>query len=205
MPEVNWVQLIGGFLSGGAAGALLSTAVSVYRARRQPVGRRIDVVPVFRPSGSAGDLQAAIAVTHSDKTVTFKNLFLAEVQVVNKGNRDLNELTFGITLGDGDRCIYVEVKPSDRYHHASIVGNPVTPSSPQPEIDFVVRPFNRQDAYSFSLYVVIPEGRVEPQDIVLGSASPIRFVPMPTTAEILARAASEVALNIGPLRLGLRK
>lgn len=119
MPEINWLQLVVALLGGGAAGAVIAAIVSAHRARRQPVGSRIEIVPVFRPSGSAAQLQAAIAVTHAGKTVTFQNLFLAEIQVVNKGNRDLDELNFGATLGDGDRCIYVDATPPDRHHQVT--------------------------------------------------------------------------------------
>ena len=55
---------------------------------------------------------------------------------------------------------------------------------------------------------MIPEGSQGVQDIVLGSASPIRFVAMPTTAEILARAASaasEVVIKLGPVNVGLHR
>ena len=206
MSEINWLQLAVALLGGGVAGALITAVVSFYRARRQPVGRRIDVVPVFRPSGNAAQLEAAIAVTHMGKSVTFKNLFLAEVQVVNRGNRDLDELKFGATLGGGDRCIFVEATPPDRHHNVSLV-SPVIPEAPQHEIDFVLKPFNRGDSYSFKLYLVIPEGRREPRDIVLGSTSPIRFVPMPTAGALLARAASEFVVNLGlgSIHIGLHK
>src|SRR2546428_11905568 len=109
--DINWLQIGAGLLGGGAFGAIIAAIVSAYRSRRQPVGYRVDVLSVFRPSEHPGQLQAAIAVTQGEKTVTFENLFLAEVNVVNSGNRDLDELTFGITLGDGDRCIHLEALP----------------------------------------------------------------------------------------------
>ena len=116
MSDTSWPQIAAALVGGGAVGAFITATVSAFRARRQPVGRRIDVVPIFRPSGDAVELEAAIAVTHAGQTVTFKNLFIAEAQVVNKGNRDLGELTFGATLGQGDRCIYVETATPDRHH-----------------------------------------------------------------------------------------
>jgi hypothetical protein len=147
--------------------------------------------------------RVTIAITHDGKTTTFKNLFIAEIQVVNKGNRDLDELMLGATLGEGDRCIYVESAVPDRYHKVDQSPR-VCPDGPQQEVDFVLRPFNRGDSYSFKFYVVIPEERKEPSEIVLGSASPVRFVEMPTVGEIVARAASEVAFNVGPIKIGLR-
>jgi len=204
MGDINWVQVIVALMSGGAAGAVINMLVSAHRARRQPVGRRIDLLPVFRQTGGTSPLRAKIAITHGNQTTTFENLFLAEVQVVNRGNSDLNEFQFGATLGDGDRCIYVEASPPDR-HHQVIQLTPVSPQGPQQAIDFTLKPFNRGDSYSFKLYVVIPEGQDEPKAIGLGSPSPIRFVEMPTVGEVLARAATEAALTFGPLHIVLRR
>jgi hypothetical protein len=38
-----------------------------------------------------------------------------------------------------------------------------------------------------------------------GSSSPVKFVAMPTVGEVLARAASEAVLIVGPLRVGLKR
>lgn len=168
------------------------------------MGSRIDVMPVFRPAGNATQLQAAISVSHGGESATFENLFLAEIRVQNKGNRDLDELSFGATLGDGDRCIFVDAAPPDRHH---VVSQPAaaTPLAPLRNVDFALKPFNRGDTYSFRLYVVIPNTRAEPAEIELGSASPIQFVKMPTRAEVLARLASEMALDLGPIRVELHR
>jgi hypothetical protein len=203
MGEINWVLVIVALVGGGAMGAVINTIVSAYRSRLQPVGRRIELLPVFRHAGGTSSLSAEIAITHDGSTRTFKNLFLADVQVVNRGNKDLEQFESGATLGDGDRCIYVETSPPDRYHQALQI-SPVTPQVPLQELDFRLRPFNRGDSYSFKMYIVIPENQEEPQGIALGSPSPIRFVDMPTVGEILARAASEAAVSVGPLRIVLR-
>ncbi|HTY25741.1 MAG TPA: hypothetical protein VMC85_21605 [Desulfomonilaceae bacterium] len=204
MADVNWLQVTVALISGGAVGAVINAIVSSYRSRRQPVGHRVDVLPVFRPSGTASDLQAAIAVTNEGKTATFRNLFLAEAQIINKGNLDLGEFKFGITLGNGDLCIYVESSSPDRHHKVSIEAPP-SPSAPRSELDFTLTSFNRGDSYSFKLYVVIPDGATEPTDLRLGSSSPVTFVRMPTVGETLALAAREVALNVGPLSIRLGK
>jgi hypothetical protein len=204
MGEIKWVQVIVALLGGGAAGAIINAIVSAYRARRQPVGRRVDVLPVFRQTGGGVGLRAKIAITHDNQTTTFENLFLAEVQVVNSGNSDIIEFEFGATLGDGDRCIYVEAVAPDR-HHRVAEQTPTTPQAPQHEVDFKLKPFNRGDSYSFKLYVVIPEGQDEPKAVRLGSSSPVRFVEMPTVGEVLAGVASEWVVSLGPFRIRVRR
>ena len=85
MAEFNWVPVVVALVGGGAAGAVITQTVTTYRNRRQPVGRRIQVTPVFPPRRSPGELEAAIAVTHGGQRATFENLFLVEVQLINKG------------------------------------------------------------------------------------------------------------------------
>jgi hypothetical protein len=207
MNDINWIQVGTALAGGGAMGAIITNLVLLYRNRRQPVGSRIDILPVFRPSTNQSQLQAAISVLYAGTTANFENLFLAEIRIQNKGNRDLEELSFGATLGNGDRCIFIETMPPDRHHVAKLL-NPVTPLDPQSNIDFSLKPFNRGDTYSFKLYMVIPKARTDPAEIRLGSSSPVRFVEMPTTAEVLARFASEAAetaIAFGPLRIGFRR
>ncbi|MHA1861057.1 MAG: hypothetical protein ACTSVM_02005 [Candidatus Ranarchaeia archaeon] len=202
MGELNWVQIVAALVGGGAAGAVINMVVSSYRGRRQPVGSRIDILPVFRQTPSDPRLQAKIVITHDNQTATFENLFLAEIQVVNRGNKDMDEFLLGTTLVDNDRCIYVEAVPPDR-HHQVFQEITVSPQSPQKDIDIVLQPFNRGDSYLFKLYLVIPEGQNEPGEIKLGSSSPIKFVEMPTAGELIARVASE-AIKIGPFHIGWR-
>jgi hypothetical protein len=136
-------------VGGGAAGAVINTVVSAYRARRQPVGRRIEVVPVFRPSGSASQLRAEIATTHQGSTETFQNLFLAEIQVANRGNRDLEEFGFGATLGEGDKCIFVEAEAAveaEAVFEAEAVTEAVSETTePKKKGGFFGRMFKRKD------------------------------------------------------------
>ena len=202
MEGINWIHVGAALLGGGAMGAIIKTAVSSYRSRVQPVGRRIDLLPIFRASGSDSSLRAEISITHEGSTRTFKNLFLAEIQVVNRGNQDLERFEFGATLSEGDRCIHVEAEPPDR-HHSVLQPSAPTPQALAQEVDLILEPFNRQDSYTFKVYVVIPEEHSEPGTIILGSPSPIRFVDMPTMGELLAASVGEAAIKVGPLRVGL--
>ena len=195
MEQINWPQIIVGLIGGGAVGAIITATVSSIRSRRQPVGSAIGILPVFRPRGSSGQLEAAIIVTQGTQTSTFKNLFLVEVQLINRGNRDLDEFKFGVTLDDGDRCIYVETTHPDRYHVVEQL-TPVTPTEPRGAIDFSLRPFNRRDLYSFRLYVVVPDGRLGPDTPRLETASPIRFVAMSGPNSVVAAVAQQLVVSI---------
>jgi len=178
--------------------------VTAYRGRKQPVGYRTQILPVFRPEGNASGLKATIAVTHDGRTENFENLFLAQIQVINRGNKDLSEIEFGITLDSEDKCIFIEVATPDR-HHEVVQVKAVIPSKPECEMDFVLRPFNRRDQYSLKLYIVVPSTQTKPHEPRLGSPSPVTFVKMPTLGEVIVQAAEEsFLLSFWPLKIGFR-
>lgn len=196
MAEILWWQVLPALLGGGAAGALINAAFTARRNRIQPVGRRIEVTPIFRQANGSSGLRARIAITDGQNTSTFENLFIADVQVVNRGNSDIEEFPFGVTLSGGDKCVHVERFPPDR-HHLIIQEKAVTPQDLQSEVDFILKPFNRKDSYLVKLYIVIPEGATDPQPIGLGSSKPIKFTEMPTVAETLSKAVSGVSVSVG--------
>lgn len=202
MNQVSWLWVAVALLGGGAMGAIIQTIVRSYQTRIQPIGKRIDLLPIFRASDSESSLSAEISISYEGNTQTFKNLFLAEIQVVNRGNKDFPDFKFGATLSGGDRCIYVETSPPDRHHKVEQESIP-KPEQPTQEVDFSLKPFNRHDSYIFKLYVVSPEQHRALGAISLGSPSPIRFVDMPTMGELLAASVSEAAVKFGPLRVSL--
>lgn len=198
MEEINWLYVVIALVSGGAMGAIINAIVSALRARVQPVGRRIEILPIFSASGGDTSLRAKVSITHEGSTRTFKNLFVAEVVVVNRGNRDLERFEFGATFADGDKCIHVEASPPDRHHRVTQDAH-ATPQAPSHELDFALQPFNRRDCYTFKMYIVVPEEKEKPGKITLGSPSPIRFIEMPTMSEVLATSLGVAAVQVGPL------
>ena len=196
MADISWWQIVPALIGGGAAGALINAGFTARRNRIQPIGRRIEITPIFRQADSSSDFRAKIAIAHNDSTATFENLFIADIQVVNKGNTDIETFPFGVTLSGGDKCVHVEHTPPDRHHGVS--QNPeITPQNPANEIDFTLTPFNRKDSYLFKLYVVIPDDAKDPQNIELGSPNPIKFTEMPTVSETLSKAAEGFSVSIG--------
>ena len=190
MNEVAWIPVIIAALSGGAVGAVITAVVASYKARRQSVGRRVSVVPILRTDADVTGLRAELAVTHEETTYTFGNLFVVEVLVVNKGNRDFDQFAFGITLGAEDRCIFLESSACDRYHELTPKNVP-TPNSPVQELDLVAKPFNRGDVYTMRLFLVISPDQLAPAEIELASAAPVRFVGL------VSDALTSMSLDVG--------
>ncbi len=201
MPEIHWTTLLFGLGSGGLAGSLLTAFVTAYRRRRQPIGRRIEVTPVFDQTGDASMLDAKIAISDSQGSLTFDNLSIVDIELVNKGNVDHKSFQLGITLHTNDSCIHVESKGKDR-HHTTAIAQRTTPRSPSKEIDIDLMPFNRGDLYAIQLHVVA-KGKAKPNPVALSTPHPIVFVDMPTASEIAASMSASVAL--GPFQVTLHE
>jgi hypothetical protein len=177
MTAENWIQMGAGFLAGGAMGAILKAAFDTYQKRVQPVGYRIQFVKIFKDTLGLSTLKAELQVTDGVETRHFQNLFIAEITLTNRGNEHIDEFQFGITLGGEDVALYTEPDISDR-HHSLTQTSQVALGGGSQEVDFVCKPFNRKDKYSFKVFLSIPHGKAEPEDIVPSTSHPIRFVNM---------------------------
>lgn len=196
MAGISWWQIVPALIGGGAAGALINVVLTAHRNRIQPIGRRIEITPIFRQADNSSGLRAKIAIACNDNTATFENLFIANIQVINKGNTDIEAFPFGVTLSGGDQCIHIDHTSPNRHHE--VTQSPlITPQNPTNEIDFTLKPFNRKDSYLFKLYIVIPDNAIDLQDIELSSPNPIRFTEIPTVSETLSKAAEGLSLSFG--------
>jgi hypothetical protein len=204
MPDPNmfdlkpYLTVIGSLLGGGLMGALVTAGITSYRSRLQPVGRRIEIDPILRPKPEGTTLTAKITVEYDYRPHTFDNLFLARIQIVNQGNKDHDEFSFGITLPTEDFVVYLEGSGADR-HHVIAPSATVTPANPAREVDFICKPFSRGDSYTLSAFIVTTseEG---PGDIAVSSKLPVRFVEIPSLGETLGQAitvASIFSLGFG--------
>lgn len=196
MADISLWQIVPALIGGGAAGALINAAFTARSNRIQPIGRRIEITPIFRQGDNSSGLRAKIAIADNGSIATFENLFFVDIQLVNKGNIDIESFPFGVTLSGGDECVHVEHTAPNR-HHIISQSPVIKPQNPSNEIDFTLTPFNRKDSYLFKLYIVIPDDAKDPKNIILGSPNPIKFAEMPTVSETLSKAAEGFSVSIG--------
>jgi hypothetical protein len=204
MSEVNWVAIAASLLGGGAVGAVITGAISALRNRRQPIGHRVSILPIFQGTLTDSTLPARLTITDPAGRVELDNLFVVEVQLANRGNRDWSNIAIGLTLPGGQTAIHVSAETQDRHHVCSFPSAP-RPNSPLPIIDFILQPFNRGDSYVIRAYTVTPTGCGAPEHPQISSPEPVNFRSMPTLTELAAEAARTVSVNLGPVRLSLRK
>jgi len=194
--EAQILQIGATLLGGGAVGAIITGLVSSYRGRVQPIGKRVEVSALFASDFGGANFSTSVTVSDGSADYKFSNLHVADVQLVNRGNRDLATFDFGITLTDGDKVVHVEPSGLDR-HHTATLKRACAPSSPSSVLDFELRPFNRGDSYTMRLFIVAASD--EPGAISIGSSEPVRFTEIPSVVETIAEAARTVSIGIGPL------
>lgn len=196
--QIEWLKIAASIVGGGFAGAILTNIVTAHRSRIQPVGRRIDVTPLFTPGFASAPLKPTVTISDGTRSYEFSNLHLAELNIVNRGNRDFTNFRFGLTLSATDTCVHAEPTESDR-HHVATLATAITPATPSSILDFTLEPFNRGDAYTIKLFIVA--GGIEPESIIVSSAESVRFADIPSLAETLGDIASTMTLKLGPVNL----
>jgi hypothetical protein len=201
MTTQQWIAVIASVIGGGAMGAVITAIATAFRNRVPLVGRRVEITSVFKQSIDGAEIVSTVTITEEGQDFKFDTLYLAEINLVNKGNKDFEEFTFGVTLAKNDLAILAVGKSSDRHHQVNATDSP-SAAAPRNAIDFAVAPFNRADTYSISLYIVAPAG-TEPGDVLVSSREPVKFVDAPSMSELLGRVAAEVA--IGGLKLTFRR
>ena len=171
------IQMGVALLAGGAFGAILKGIFDLYQKRIQPVGYKIGFVKIFKDTLGNSSLNTELQVTDGIETRHFKNLYIAEITIKNRGNTHIDEFNFGITLGGDDVAIYTQTVTQDRHHIVNQLSQ-VALGATAKEIDFTCKPFNRKDEYFFRVFISIPTHKKEPEDIKLGSPHPIKFVDL---------------------------
>lgn len=166
MADVQWVPVIAALLGGGAMGAIIAALVTHYRNRRQPVGYKKEIIEIFRKHPQYNSLRALLALGGTppavgsgsgsgfqpgSQGVLVDNFSIVRYTLINKGNQDIGEYEFGVTLEGSNKAVDVKVEAPDR-HHKMIVVTPVSLNDQRNEIDFILQPFNRKDSYSVNIY-----------------------------------------------------
>ena len=200
----DWVKIVFGFLGGGLIGAIVTNTWTDWRNRILPVGYRTETDRLFTPNEEFSSLQASITVMHENEPFSFNNLSIAQIELINRGSKDLSEFTFGVTLSADKKVIFSEYEGQDRHHSIAPV-DPACPINPLSIMDFVCKPFHRGNVYQLRLYIVTSEGG-DPTTTDIGLTSPdsVQFVEAPSMKEMLQEVILGSTLYIGPVKLSIR-
>src|ERR1044071_6968134 len=88
----KWQLIIAaiGLVTGGLAGALFNAYLTNRKNRIQPIGKRVELITIFENVGTnpTAVLNSKITITKGTIDYQFKNLFLYEIQLANRGSLD---------------------------------------------------------------------------------------------------------------------
>lgn len=196
MEYASWLPVGVALIGGGAAGALINTAVSSYRSRIQPVAYRVSAREMFRREAGQDRTVVKVSVSENGEKHEYDNLHELVIDIFNSGNIDRASFEFGISLRPGCEVIFTELTSRDRHHTFSNTSI-VRPGDGRDELDFKVEPFNRKDTYALRLYVISDDGEVGADDIEFSSSAPVKFKLIPKTSVILLGALKATAIFPG--------
>jgi hypothetical protein len=176
MTERDWIMLATGLVGGGAFGAVITLIATKFKNRRQPIGYRKEIIDVFREVPDYPSLQAMLRtntdINESGLTFVVNNLSVSRITIINKGNQDIEEFKFGITLGDTNKAIDLKWQTPDR-HHVLTPLTPVKLRDPKKELDIAVKPFNRGEKYILNVYFTYKDA---PGSIDLSTPHSTKFI-----------------------------
>ena len=80
----------------------------------------------------------------------FSNLYIGTIEIINTGQLDFQEFSFGINLTEGNKFIQNKSSSKDRHHIVEITNEP-TLANQTHSFDIKLKPFNRKDRYVFDV------------------------------------------------------
>ncbi|HEY2846398.1 MAG TPA: hypothetical protein VGI80_01190 [Pyrinomonadaceae bacterium] len=177
MADIQWISVIIGVGFGGLAGALLTNIVSAYRNRVQPISYRLRFFELHAHSRALESLGATVAIVENNQTFSIGNLWMAQLEITNSGNTDLDDFSFGASFSEpGCEALNVELESQSR-HHAIGIDKEINFRNRQREMDFTLKPFNRGNTYAIN---ILCSNHLDPAgshgDLELSTASPVKFV-----------------------------
>jgi hypothetical protein len=181
--NLDLIKILASILGGGAIGAIITAVVTTRRNRIQPIGASVNLSESILPDNLVKDHVTKITISGATESYHYDNLYLASIEVLNKGNKDYESFDFGITLPDGMSIINVAVKSADRHHSIQYCPQ-VSFNSKLNYIDLTLSPFNRKDKYTISLTLTGTFTNV-PNPILFSSKLPVKFVSVDFSELIL--------------------
>ncbi|MBD1912550.1 hypothetical protein [Leptolyngbya sp. FACHB-16] len=205
MPESLWYFLpfiVVALVSGGI-GAFLYAVITPHFNYRFTIAQRIDILPKFDALYGAEELRSQLTFSNGKQSYPYSDLHVVQVEMTNESPHNFDNFEFGINLPSQATMVYIEAQSPDRHRLVKTL-TPLTFEQPQSQVDINLQPFNRTDTYRFRLLLLAAEGCPPSDQITLTSAEAVRFVNLPSTEQILKKAAKSVALPLGPFKLSFR-
>lgn len=180
MDKINWIQIMAGFLGGGAVGAVIKQFFDNRKYKIQPISQSIELRP-FYDSSATPILNSQVILTGDTQEYKFSNLFSGTITITNSGHIDYPTFNFGITAPNDTRFIHLTYETSDRHHIADSSNRPSLENQSL-MFDLSVQPFNRKDIYKFHFLATTTQSSIKNINIETSSPHSIKWINPPPMA-----------------------
>lgn len=175
-----------GVISGGAFGAIITAIINKRNNRIQRISKNVKISNIFYPNELLYPHITRITISGTTEDYHFENLYLCQIAVENKGNKDFNQFNFGISMPEASEMVNIQYKSSDR-HHIATFDPAISFNHSSNVIDATLTPFNRKNIYHIDILFTSNRQLLETQ-IQFSTAMPVVFMDF----ELFRKTFSEI-------------
>ncbi|MFC0878795.1 hypothetical protein ACE01N_19525 [Saccharicrinis sp. FJH2] len=174
-------------ISGGAVGAIIKALIDKRNNRIQTIKKSVEISTIFSPEKILDDYLTKITLSGTTSVYHFDSLYIAKISIINSGNKDYPDFSFGITTPDNVEIVNIETNGEDRHHNINYTPD-IDFSNKSNIVDFSLTPFNRKNSYNIELLLTSVES-VKNIDLNFSTDLPVKIIEATTvsvtTGEIL--------------------
>ncbi|RXF70521.1 hypothetical protein [Arcticibacter tournemirensis] len=200
---IEVIKIILPLIGGGAVGAIITALVTSRRNRIQPISKHVNITNIFVPSKLLGDHITRLTFSGATTNYDFENLFIAQIELENRGNKDWEQFEFGITLPENVYAININAIGKDR-HHSINYSPEINFEEKSNVLDIKLHPFNRKDVYSITLFLTSTANGID-SEITFSSKSAVKFMERDIVATTTVELFLVALLSIATPGLVLRR
>jgi len=146
------IQVVIGFLSGGAFGALIKQYFDNRRARIQSIEYSIKLMPYYNPRVTQLE-NTQMVFKNGTNEYEFPDLYIGTIEIINTGLNDYPIFPLGLTLVEGGKFIQCKLSTTNSRHHIAELINEPTITNQTTSFDIKLKPFNRKNRYVFDVHL----------------------------------------------------
>jgi hypothetical protein len=177
-----WFALIPGLIGGGAAGVFIKAWFDYSKDKLQPVNYQINRLTLFDGMLPSSSIKASVTLTTNGTETRIDNLHYLKIGIFNSGKSDIPAFAFHATTSADYELVSVDLHQPDAAHKSEVTIAP-TPTSRLKDVEITLRPLNRQDSYTVSLYAIANRLHSDQEALTLSTSHPVKFIPLRDTKQ----------------------
>lgn len=171
----NWIASLLSFVGGSVMATLINHFLQKRSKRKkEPIALNVEIKTIFDNLSFIDD-KTNIIIRRNENDITLNNLFLASVNIFNKGIVDFEKFPVKITIkNNGNIVHFIEQKTEDPSHIIKYTENPSF-ENPVNQLEIKLTPFNKNDLYSFDIYYTF-NSKPDEKGVSISTTKPVKFI-----------------------------